>query len=69
MVGDTSSDTLRQAGLLKPVAPRLLSATVSFLWAQQRSDEIREAVRAAYSEAASTRHARTDRRRPVTADG
>ena len=31
--------------LIKPVDPRLLTATVSFLWAQIRSDEIREIVR------------------------
>ena len=30
--------------LLKPLAPRLLSATVTFLWAQLRSEEIRQLV-------------------------
>ena len=30
--------------LMKPVIPRILSATVAFLWAQIRSDKIREAV-------------------------
>lgn len=31
--------------LLKPLAPRLLAATVTFLWAQMRSEEIRQLVR------------------------
>lgn len=31
--------------LLKPLAPRLLAATVTFLWAQMRSAEIKQLVR------------------------
>lgn len=31
--------------LLKPLAPRLLAATVTFLWAQLRSEELRQLVR------------------------
>lgn len=32
--------------LMKPLAPRLLAATVTFLWAQLRSDEIKSQIKA-----------------------